>query len=170
MGLTPPGRLAPDDDISRFACGAPVVDDWLRARARASLERGSAVTYVVKDMRRVVAFYTLSASAVDRIRIGVGRLRRNSPNPIPVLLLGQLGVDREYQHRGLAAALLRDAMIRSVTVAREVGVQALLVEAIELALVPWYRRFGFEPISTAEPTVLMLRTKDIRTALLELGN
>ena len=43
-----------------------------------------------------------------------GWLRRNSPDPIPAILLGMLGVDMRYQTMHVGAQLLRDAAMRAM--------------------------------------------------------
>lgn len=120
--------------------------------------------FVVCERDRVIALYTLSASGVSRKRARA-RFARGMPDPIPVLLLGQLGVDHRHQGRGFAAALVRDALIRALSVTDDAGVAGVYVDALTPALVPFYERLGFEPISAAESTALMIRMKDVRAAL-----
>lgn len=52
-------------------------------------------------------------------------MRRNMPNPLPVLLFGRLATNQ-----GIGKALLRDAMIRAVNVSGDAGVLAILVHAL----------------------------------------
>jgi predicted N-acetyltransferase YhbS len=87
------------------------------------------------------------------------------PDPIPVTLLGQLGVDRRYQGQGIAASLVKDALIRSLTVSGAVGVAAVYVDALTRDLIPFYERLGFDSISASEPTAMMIRMKDVRAIL-----
>ena len=74
----------------------------------------------------VAGYYTLWAGAISR-EWAPKALRRNSPDILPVLLLGRLAIDQRFQNQGLGHALLRDALIRSINVASEVGVSAILV-------------------------------------------
>jgi predicted N-acetyltransferase YhbS len=159
--------LAADHDLSAFDCGEASVNHWLQRRARKNEQSGASRVYVVCNDRTVIAFYTLSASAVvhDRVR---GRFRRGMPDPVPVMLLGQLGVDTRYQRRGMAASLVRDALLRCVSVSSQAGVAAVLVDALTEDLVPFYRRLGFDAISETEPTTMMIRMKDVRAVLSEL--
>ena len=116
---------------------------------------------MVCDGSRVVAFYTLSASSVVRERVALRDLKKNSPQLIPVVLLGQLGVDRTYQGRGIAHGLVKDALIRALSMSASVGVMAVLVDALTPNLVPFYRQFGFDPVFADDPTVLIVRMKDV---------
>ena len=106
--LRAPEPLAPHHDVSRFSCGVPALDAWLRGKARMNEARGGARTYVACDRDRVAGFFSLAASAVERRRVS-SRVGRNMPEPIPVILLGQLAVDAEHQGRRLGSDLLIDA-------------------------------------------------------------
>jgi predicted N-acetyltransferase YhbS len=52
----------------------------------------------------VVGYYALASGAIATAD-SVGRFRRNMPDPIPVVVLGRLAVDRSQQGRGLGRAL-----------------------------------------------------------------
>lgn len=125
--LSAPAPLRPEHDLSRFDCGEPALNDWLRRRGRANESRFSR-SYVVAQGARVVAFYCLSAGAVERAA-APGKLRRNAPDAIPVAILGRLAVDRAFAGRGLGADLLADALRRVALAARSLGIAAVLVQA-----------------------------------------
>ena len=48
---------------------------------------------------RIVGYVTLSASQIERAYLPKPQ-QRNRPDPVPVMLLGQLAVDKEFQDRG----------------------------------------------------------------------
>ncbi len=85
-------------------------------------------------------------------------------HPIPAVLLARLAVDRTAQGRGLGAWLLRDAMLRTLTAADEVGMRVLLVHAVDGRARAFYERHGFEPSPTDALNLQML-VKDIRAAV-----
>ena len=101
--LTAPKPLNARHDVSHFDCGAPSLNTWLRRQARLNEAKGGARTYVVCDRDRVVAFYSLAASFRGNDRRVSSRVGRSMPEPVPVILLGQLAVDAAYQGRGLGA-------------------------------------------------------------------
>jgi GNAT superfamily N-acetyltransferase len=82
-------------------------------------------------------------------------LRRNMPDPIPVMVLGRLAIDKRYQNIGLGKALLLDATRRTLQVARISGVVALLVHAISESAKRFYLGRGFIE-SPVKPMMLML--------------
>ena len=155
-----PEPLAARHDISRFSSGVPTLDAWLRGKARLNEARGGARTYVACDGDRVAGFYSLAASAAERRRVS-SRVGRDMPDPIPVILLGQIAVDEAYRGRRLGSDLLVDAARRSLAAAGTVGARAVIVQAIDERARGFYERFGFRPFSAREPLMLALRMSEI---------
>ena len=162
--LGPPEPLAPHHDISQFSSGVPTLDAWLRGKARLNEARGGARTYVAYDGDRVIGFYSLAASAVERRRVS-SRVGRNMPDPVPVILLGQLAVDEGWRGRRLGSNLLIDAARRSLAAAGTVGARAVIVQAVDDRARAFYEKFGFRPFSEREPLMLVLRMSEISALL-----
>ena len=99
MPFTRPEPLADNHDLSAFASGVDVLDDWLRRRARANQVSGASHTFVVAKEGRVVGYSALASGAITVTESG-GRFRRNMPDPILVAVLGRLAVDQGQQGRG----------------------------------------------------------------------
>jgi GNAT superfamily N-acetyltransferase len=77
------------------------------------------------------------------------------PDPIPVIVLGRLAVHQAYAGLGIGAGLLKDAVLRSLGVAKEVGARALPCHAISVSAKRFYLRHGFVE-SPVEPLTLFL--------------
>ncbi len=154
--LTPPEPLSSEHRLDTFDCGEPSLDEWLRRRALGNQASGASRTFVVADASgRVVGYYALAAGAVSH-ETATSAVRRNMPDPVPVLVLGRLAVDRQAQGIHLGAALLQDAVKRAVSVAEDAGVRALLVHALGERAKRFYEHYGFQA-STVHPLTLMLR-------------
>lgn len=154
--LTPPEPLKNEHRIDAFDCGEPMLDEWLRKRALGNQSSGASRTFVVADETgRVMGYYALAAGAVAH-ETATSAVRRNMPDPVPVLVLGRLAVDRQAQGMQLGAALLQDAVKRAMTVSADAGVRALLVHALNEPAKRFYERYGFQA-STAHPMTLMMR-------------
>ena len=165
MGLsTPPEPLGQRHDISQFDSGVPGLDAWLRSKARLNQAKGGARSYVVCDGDRVIGFYSLAASAVERRRLS-SRVGRNMPEPVPVILLGQLAVDTRCQGKGLGVGLLADAARRSLAAADVIGARAIVVHALDVRAKSFYERFGFRPFSEREPLMPAVRMSELRALL-----
>jgi len=151
-----PQSLAQMHDLSIFDCGEPVLNEWLKRRAFANQVSGASRTFVVSGERnQVLAYYSLAAGAIA-LGEAIGSVRRNMPDPIPVMVLGRLAVDRSCQGQQLGSALLKDALLRTVSVAENVGIRALLVHAINDAAKQFYVQRGFQQ-SPINPYTLMLK-------------
>ena len=162
--ISAPEPLGPQHDLSHFTSGVPALDSWLQGKARLNEAKGGARTYVACDGDRVVGFYSLAASAVEKRRVS-SRVGRSMPEPVPVILLGQLAVDANYQERRLGSDLLIDAAGGALAAARVIGARAVVVQAIDEAAAAFYGRFGFRPFSDREPLMLLLRISELRALL-----
>ena len=136
--LSAPVPLNADHDLSGFDCGEPALDDWLRHRALKNEGRFSR-TYVVCVALRVVAYFCISAGAVERAA-APGKVRRNAPDAIPVSVIGRLAVSRSHAGKGLGADILCDALRRIALASQTIGVGALMVQAKDEAAKRFYLR------------------------------
>ncbi len=103
--------------------GHDALNDWLKRRALKNEASGASRTYVVRHRRHVVAYYTLATGAVHCAH-ATGRVRRNMPDPVPVMVLGRLAVHRNWQRKGLGRDLLADAIRRTLQAADIAGIRA----------------------------------------------
>jgi len=152
--ISPPEKLSAKHDLSSFDSGEPVLDEWLRRRALQNEASGASRTYVVCAGKRVVGYYTLAVGAVA-LAGATGRVRRNMPDPVPVMLLGRLAVDKDHQRRGIGTRLLRDAILRTIQAAEIAGIRAILVHAISDAAKRFYEGWGFVG-SPVDPLTVMI--------------
>ncbi len=163
MALSRPELLANHHALENFASGEVTLDDWLKRRARANQVSGASRTYVVSEDDRVVGYYALASGAVTT-DIVPGRFRRNMPDPIPIVILGRLAVDRGWQRRNLGRGLFRDAAERVVQAADTIGIRGILVHAISEQARNFYLALGFDECP-GQPMILVLTLADLRAAL-----
>ncbi|MGH9026121.1 MAG: GNAT family N-acetyltransferase [Acidimicrobiia bacterium] len=161
--LRRPEPITDRHDINGFDCGNATLNAWLVERALDNELRGATRTFVATRGRSAVGYYSLAVSSLHR-RDATGRVRRNTPEPIPAMLLARLAVDRSAQREGLGRQLLRDAMLRTLDAAEIAGIRILLVHAIDEPAKAWYRQFDFEE-SPTDPLQLMLLLEDLRYEL-----
>jgi len=156
LDLVPPKPLGSEHSCIDFSCGELVLDDWLKRRALANQGSGASRTFVVADQdHRVWGYYAMAAGAVSH-QLATGGVRKNMPDPLPVIVLARLAVDRRAQGTKLGGSLLQDAVNRALNVAQNTGVRALLVHALNEPAKRFYEYYGFQA-SPVEPLILMLR-------------
>ena len=161
MTLSRPEPLGADHQLEGFDCGKPALDDWLLRHARQAQGSGSAKTFVVADGARVAGYFSLTVGQVEtldapeRIRKGMGQY------PVPVVILARLAVSRQDQGHGIGLGLLRDAIRRTMLIAEQPGIRAMLTHPIDEEAAKFYARFGFiaSPLSAQQ---LLLLLKDDR--------
>lgn len=125
--LSAPAPLTAAHDLSGFDCGEPALNDWLLHRALKNESRFSR-TYVVCEHDRVVAYFCISAGAVERAATPA-KVRRNAPDTIPISVIGRLAVSGDHAGKGLGADILSDALRRIAVASQSIGIGAVLVHA-----------------------------------------
>ena len=156
MNLHAPEPLSPEHQVNSFACGEPVLDEWLKRRALGNQTSGASRTFVVTtSQKEVMGYYALAAGAVAH-QDATRSIRQNMPDPVPVMVLARVAVDAGAPGMNLGAAMLQDALQRCVLVSQNTGVRAMLVHALNDRARQFYEYYGFKASPTHSMT-LMLR-------------
>lgn len=163
MILSAPDLLTDCHEIDAFASGVESLDKWLKRRAMKNQKTGASRTFVACDDMRVVAYYALASSAVAVVEAS-GRFRRNMPDPVPVVVLGRLAVDRFFQGKGIGRALVRDAGYRVIQAADTIGIRGLIAQAVSAQAKTFYEHIGFE-VSPLDPMTLMITLADLKACM-----
>lgn len=157
MTLSAPVLLSAEHVLDDFSCDVASLDEWLKRRAYPNQVNGVSRTYVVTEGRKVVGYYCLASGALA-LNDAPGSVRRNMPDPIPMVVLGRLAIEKSWQGRGLGAALLQDAVLRTFQAGGILGVRGILVHAISDEARSFYEHHGFTA-SPTQPMTLILSLK-----------
>lgn len=157
--LSKPMPISQQHNLEKFHCGEKSLDEWLQRRAMKNEVLGASRTFVSCIEHDVVAYYSLAAGSVDH-RLVSGKIKRNMPDPIPVMILARLAIATDWQGKGLGYSLLKDALLRSKTAAEYIGARAILVHALSDDARQFYEHFGFRA-SPVETYTLMLLLSEI---------
>lgn len=163
LRFSAPERLKASHDVSQFECGEPALDVWLKSRALQNEESGASRTYVLRAQQEIAGYYALATGAISHAEAG-GRVKRNMPDPVPVIIIGRLAIASRFQGRGIGAALLRDALLRILQAAQIAGIRAILVHAISEQAKRFYEKNGFIS-SPADPMTLMITVAEAERIL-----
>ncbi len=167
MSIASPCHLEENHNCELFHCGEPALDAWLKNHALKNEACGASRTYVITNADGVVGYYSLAVGSVGH-GFAPGRIRRNMPDPIPVMLLARLAVDTSLQRQGIGSALLRDAILRTEQAAHIAGIRCILVHALNERARHFYTGSGFMP-SPINALTLMLPLRDVRASLIGNG-
>lgn len=165
LKLTAPAPITAVHEVADFNSGEPSLDEWLKRRALKNDATGASRCFVLCAGNAVIGYYSLSAGAISH-ETALKAMRRNMPDPLPVLLLGRLAIDKRHHNRGLGQSLLRDAMMRAVHVAGDAGVFAILVHAISAQAKQFYLSRGFVE-SPLQSMTLLMTLATVRSILME---
>jgi GNAT superfamily N-acetyltransferase len=164
MGITTsPVALTGNHEVSEFNCGNDTLNEWLIKRALKNQTSGASRTFVISQSNKVVGYYALASGSVERM-LSPKSIARNMPEPIPVMILGQLAIDAGMQRQQLGSALLKDALLRTLSVSKNIGIRAILVHAISEDAKRFYLGYGFK-VSPIDSMTLMLPLRHIEGLL-----
>lgn len=147
--------------LDTFNCGKPALNEWLTRHARQAQSSGSAKTFVAANNDHVGGYFSLTVGQIDamdapeRIRKGMGQY------PVPVVILARLAVSLHAQGCGIGIGLLQDAIRRTLIIAEQAGIRAMLTHPIDEEAARFYKKFGFE-VSPLSQDQLLLLLKDAR--------
>lgn len=138
--------LGSTHDRQGFQCGNESLDTYLKRQASQDIKRRICRVYVAIDPAKpasILGFYTLSTSTIELSSLPESQARKLPKHPLPAALLGRLAVSRSQQGTGLGRLLLANAIRRTLAVSDQIGIFALLVDAIDEDARGFYQRYGF---------------------------
>jgi GNAT superfamily N-acetyltransferase len=146
-------------DPSRFSCGNPTLDAWLREHALRAHGAGVSRTtvWVAEGDARVVAYHATAPTQLGRIDLPSRSLSAGY-SLLPGFLIGRLALDQSLHGQGLGSQLLLDAIERIVQAADLVGGRLIAVDAIAADAHRFYVHHGFRPVDGSSRLVMKLAT------------
>lgn len=144
-------------DRSTFDSGKSQLDEYLRKYAWQNQQKRYSMTFVatVEDSKEIAGYYCTSASSIEFTNIPDSLKKKLPKYPAPVMLIGQLAVDRKMQDQGLGKVLLMHALSKAVSISGEMGIFAVLVDAIDESAKDFYLKYGFIPLQDAESSLIL---------------
>ncbi|HEV7742692.1 MAG TPA: GNAT family N-acetyltransferase [Pseudolysinimonas sp.] len=165
-----PRALTAGDNVVTFDCGEPSLNEWVRSRALKNETTGASRTFVTVEAESgdVAGYYCLSANSLA-LEDAAGRVKRNMPSSIPIILIGRLAVDERFNGRGLGASLLQDAVLKGMEASRILGARAFVVDALNEDVERFYRKFGFELMPPAAKRAMFLLVSDAEATIASIA-
>jgi GNAT superfamily N-acetyltransferase len=165
LPLSSPQPLNEDHKTKVFRCAETELNRWLQNRALRNQHSGASRCFVVVNQKQeVVGYYALATGSVLR-ESAPGVIRRNMPDPIPVVVLGRLAVDERRAGNGIGSGLLKDAILRTARLTQDVGIRALLCHTMSEQSRQFYLKQGFLESELDSTTLLYPLTGLLRMIL-----
>ena len=154
-------KLQRDHAVDAFDCGHQDLNRFLQHYAFINQRSGASTTYVGLADHSVIGYYSLAVGSVEHAKAPQRVTQGLAHHAIPIMLLARLAVDAAWQRQGVGAALLKDAMLRTIHAAEIVGIRAFVVHAKDTAAKGFYKHFDFMS-SPSDPFHLFLLLKNVR--------
>ena len=163
MAVTPPRPLAESDDRNLFDCRRASLNLWFPRHAWANQASGASRVNVITDADsgRIVGYVTLSAAQIERAFLPKPQ-QRNRPDRLPVTLLGQLAVDKDYQGQGDAVSLLLFALKTALIAAESIGSVGIVTHPLDDNVRGFYARWGFQDLPFDPRRAMLVRMVDLQ--------
>jgi RimJ/RimL family protein N-acetyltransferase len=161
--VTPPRPLRETDDRSAFDCGRESLNGWFRRHAWNNHLNGASRVNVIcrKDSGLIVGYVTLSSGQIQRAFLPKSR-QRNQPDPLPVTLLGQLAVAKDFQGQGHATSLLQFALQTAFRASMDIGSIGVITHPLDEELRKLYARWGFEDLPFDPSRSMIVRMAELK--------
>jgi len=155
-------KLQRSHHVDEFDCGSEALNRFLLRYAFQNQQAGASQTYLALSSNETVAgFYTLVVGHVEYASAHERMIKGLARHPVPIMLLARLAIASSWQGKGLGAALLKDAFVRTLRAADIAGIRAFTVHAKDDNARAFYEHFGFRPLPS-DPYHLFRLLKDIR--------
>lgn len=132
-----------------FQCGSEPLNDYIRRYASQDVRRNIARVFIAtpeNDPRQLSGFFTLSAGSVSCSSLPASLARKLPRYPVPVALIGRLGVDKKFQGKGLGSILLADACQKVSQASTVLAVAGIIIDAKDDDAISFYKHFAFIPL------------------------
>lgn len=147
--------LDSESDRGTFHCGVEALDRYFHEQVTQDIRRRVTTCFVaVDDQATIAGYYTLASASVLLADLAPALAKKLPRYPtIPAIRMGRLAVDSRARGQKLGAALLADALSRSL----ESGIAAfaLVVDAKDDKAVVFYRHHGFIALTKAARTLFL---------------
>lgn len=159
----PPFRIEPlakGHDRDGFDCGSEPLNRYFTQQVNQDVKRLITACFVAVESAtgQVAGFYTLSAGSVSLAELPETITKKLPRYPtVPIVRMGRLAVAVGFQGRKLGAALLFDALKRSIEA--DIACFAAVVDAKDENAVQFYVRHGFQQFAS-KPDTLFLPLSD----------
>ena len=149
-----------------FDCGVAALNEWLQRFAWQNHSSGGARVYVCIDEEtdRIAGYYCLSAASIEYGAAPRAVSKGLARHPVSVVLIGRLAVDQSFRGLGLGRFLSRDAFLRVLETADNIGIRAVMVQAKNEPAADFYRNLGFLA-SASDPNLFFMTLKDAKKSL-----
>lgn len=138
-------------DRNSFDCGENELNIFIQTHAIRHMQAGISRTMVLpssglmaNQKYSICAFYSITPSAIHRETLPIDLAKKLPRYPIPVFLLAQLAVHKDYHGTGLGKVSLVRALHYLWKVNTYMRAYAVVVDCLTESSKTFYEKFGFD--------------------------
>lgn len=138
-------------DRASFDCGEKALNSFIQTQAAKHMHAGISRTMVLpasvplpNQKYPICAFYSIAPSSICRETLPEVMAKKLPRYPIPVFLLAQLAVDREFHGQGLGKISLVKALQYLWAINAHMCAYAIVVDCLSPSAESFYAQYGFE--------------------------
>ncbi|PKG38336.1 GNAT family N-acetyltransferase [Psychromonas sp. Urea-02u-13] len=151
-----------EHDRSSFDCGEKELNDFIQTRAAKHMQAGISRTMVLpgsmplpNQKHPICSFYSIAPSSISHEALPKSMAKKLPRYPIPVFLLAQLAVHKEFHGSGLGKVSLIKALEYLWEINAHMRAYAIVVDCLTKNAESFYAKFGFEVLCELNGRVRM---------------
>lgn len=138
-------------DRDSFDCGEPELNKFIKTQAAKHMHAGISRTMVLSGSTPlpnqklpICAFYSIAPSSIDRDTLPLNLAKKLPRYPVPVFLIAQLAVQKEFHGKGLGKISLIKALQYLWEVNAHLRAYAVVVDCLTDSAQQFYAQYGFD--------------------------
>lgn len=149
-------------DRASFDCGEKALNDFIQTQAAKHMQAGISRTMVLpasvplpNQKYPICLFYSIAASSIGRDTLPQAMAKKLPRYPIPVFLLAQLAVHKEFHGNGLGKISLIKSLEYLWEINSHMRADAIVVDCLTEQAESFYAKYGFEVLCEINGCVRM---------------
>lgn len=142
-------RISGEYSFSDFDCGNENLNSFLKNYASQNEKKNISSTYLFvrsndNNESLVIGYYAISTGELGLNSLSLKEKKKLPRYPVPIIRIVRLAIDLKFQKRGLGKQLLFAALLKTYELSREVGIYAVIVDAIDEEARSFYLKYNFK--------------------------
>ncbi|MDA3790934.1 MAG: GNAT family N-acetyltransferase [Desulfobacula sp.] len=145
-------------DRKGFHCNVETLDHYIHRQAGQDIKRRISRVFIASlpgSPKTVIGYYSLSTLSIELSKLPEKLALKLPKHPIPAALVGRLAVSKDARKSGIGKMLLADAVKRTLSISEQIGIYAMVVDAIDDNAEKFYEQFGFTRLSDDSPRLFL---------------